>query len=247
MIAAVAVIAASLLAGPPVDAASPDPAETVRRAVEAVGPVSEVASLRAEGEVRVEGHPDRTVKFELLSIAGTPRRLLLRQRLPDGRSMEMGCQGETGWLRRPGESKAMPLEAAAVTASTAGLLPSRMMLAVADRFPHRAAAASGSFQGRPCLRLDVEDRDGVTGRLWFDASDGRLAGIETDARDAARPESRMVIEAWGPAGPLRVPTRLRVTRGDETIVTEFACVRVDPIPETTFEPPIEVREDPSAR
>jgi hypothetical protein len=237
---ALALIMASL-AGPPVDAVASDPAALFRRALEAVGPVSEVTSLRAEGEVRVQGHPDRTVRFELLSIAGSPRRLLLRQRLADGRSMEMGCRGEIGWLRRPGDTAATPLEAVAVSVTAAALLPSRMVLAVADRFPHRSAAPAGTFEGRACDRLEVEDRDGVKGRLWFDAASGRLAGIETDAKDAARPASLTVIEAWGPAGPLTVPTRLRMRRGDETIETEFSGVSVEPIPDRAFEPPVEVR------
>lgn len=226
------------LAGPP---AATDPAALMRRALEAVGPVSEVTSLRADGEVRVEGHPERTVRFELLSIAGSPRRLLLRQRLADGRSMEMGCLGEVGWLRRPGDSTAMPLEAVAVSATTSALLPSRMVLSVADRFPHRTPAPSGTFEGRVCDRLEVEDRDGVKGSLWFDPTSGRLTGIETQAKDASRPASRTVIEAWGPAGPLSVPVRLRMRRGDETVVTEFTSVSVEPLADKAFEPPPEVR------
>jgi hypothetical protein len=226
------------LAGP---SAATDPAALMRRALEAVGPVSEVTSLRADGEVRVEGHPERTVRFELLSIAGSPRRLLLRQRLADGRSMEMGCLGEVGWLRRPGDSTAMPLEAVAVSATTSALLPSRMVLSVADRFPHRTPAPSGTFEGRVCDRLEVEDRDGVKGSLWFDPTSGRLTGIETQAKDASRPASRTVIEAWGPAGPLSVPVRLRMRRGDETVVTEFTSVSVEPLADKAFEPPPEVR------
>lgn len=226
------------LAGP---SAATDPAALMRRALEAVGPVSEVTSLRADGEVRVEGHPERTVRFELLSIAGSPRRLLLRQRLADGRSMEMGCLGEVGWLRRPGDSTAMPLEAVAVSATTSALLPSRMVLSVADRFPHRTPAPSGTFEGRVCDRLEVEDRDGVKGSLWFDPTSGRLTGIETQAKDASRPASRTVIEAWGPAGPLTVPVRLRMRRGDETVVTEFTSVSVEPLADKAFEPPPEVR------
>ena len=231
------------LAGPP---AATDPAALVRRALEAVGPVSEVTSLRADGEVRVEGHPERTVRFELLSIAGSPRRLLLRQRLADGRSMEMGCLGEVGWLRRPGDSTAMPLEAVAVSATTSALLPSRMVLSVADRFPHRTPAPSGTFEGRVCDRLEVEDRDGVKGSLWFDPTSGRLTGIETQAKDASRPASRTVIEAWGPAGPLTVPVRLRMRRGDETVVTEFTSVSVEPLADKAFEPPPEVRPEETA-
>ncbi len=231
------------LAGPP---AATDPAALMRRALEAVGPVSEVTSLRADGEVRVEGHPERTVRFELLSIAGSPRRLLLRQRLADGRSMEMGCLGEVGWLRRPGDSTAMPLEAVAVSATTSALLPSRMVLSVADRFPHRTPAPSGTFEGRVCDRLEVEDRDGVKGSLWFDPTSGRLTGIETQAKDASRPASRTVIEAWGPAGPLTVPVRLRMRRGDETVVTEFTSVSVEPLADKAFEPPPEVRPEETA-
>jgi hypothetical protein len=181
------------------------------------------------------------VRFELLSIAGSPRRLLLRQRLADGRSMEMGCLGEVGWLRRPGDSTAMPLEAVAVSATTSALLPSRMVLSVADRFPHRTPAPSGTFEGRVCDRLEVEDRDGVKGSLWFDPTSGRLTGIETQAKDASRPASRTVIEAWGPAGPLSVPVRLRMRRGDETVVTEFTSVSVEPLADKAFEPPPEVR------
>jgi hypothetical protein len=232
-----ALLVASLAAPP----AATDPAALMRRALEAVGPVSEVTSLRADGEVRVEGHPERTVRFELLSIAGSPRRLLLRQRLADGRSMEMGCLGEVGWLRRPGDSTAMPLEAVAVSATTSALLPSRMVLSVADRFPHRTPAPSGTFEGRVCDRLEVEDRDGVKGSLWFDPTSGRLTGIETQAKDASRPASRTVIEAWGPAGPLTVPVRLRMRRGDETVVTEFTSVSVEPLADKAFEPPPEVR------
>ncbi len=235
---------ATMLAGSPADAPRTDAAATVQRALEAVGPVSEVSSLRAEGEVRVEGHPDRTVRFELLSVAGSPRRLRLRQRLADGRSMEMGCLGETGWMRRPGDATAMPLEAVAVSTVTSPLLPSRMVLSIADRFPHRSPGPDDSFEGRPCRRLDVEDRDGVKGRLWFDAATGRLAGIETDAKPPANDASRLVIEAWGPAGPLTVPVRLRLRRGDETVVTEFRSLSVDPLPEAAFEPPSEVRGTP---
>ena len=233
----VALGAASVDPPPPVG--EPDASAIVRRAVEAVGPVSEVTSLRAEGEVRSEGHADRTVRFEMLSVTGAPRRLLLRQRLADGRAMEMGCRGDTGWMRRPGASAAAPLDAVAVSTATASLLPSRMVLAVADRFPHRTVGTVAPFEGRPCRCVEVEDRDGVKGRLWFDESNGRLAGIETDAKDALRPASRLVIEAWGPAGPLTVPTRLRMRNGDETIVTEFTRVSVDPIPEAAFDPPAE--------
>ena len=239
----VALVATLLLAGPPTEPVSPEPGAIMQRALAAVGPVADVSSLRAEGEVRVPDHPERTVRFELLSIAGSPRRLLLRQRLPDGRQMEMGCQGEVGWMRRPGDDRAMPIEPVAVSATVAGLLPSRMVLSVADRFPHRQSAPAGAFEGRTCLRLDAEDRDGVKGRLWFDADSGRLAGIETEAKDAARPASRLVFEAWGAAGPLTVPTRLRMQRGDETLITEFRAISVEPIPEAAFAPPAEVRED----
>jgi len=234
-------VALVTLAGPPAEPAAPGPGEIMQRALAAVGPVADVSSLRAEGEVRVQDHPERTVRFELLSIAGSPRRLLLRQRLPDGRDMEMGCQGDVGWMRRPGDARATPIEPVAVSATVAGLLPSRMVLAVADRFPHRKSAPAGTFDGRNCLRLDVEDRDGVKGRIWFDVASGRIAGIETDAKDAAQPASRLVFEAWGPAGALTVPVRLRMQRGDETLVTEFRTISVEPIPETAFDPPPEVR------
>jgi hypothetical protein len=237
----VALFASLLLATPPQPPATPEPDAIMQRALAAVGPAQDVSSLRTEGEVRVEGHPDRTVRFELLSIAGSPRRLLLRQRLPDGRDMGMGCQGDVGWMRRPGDARATPIEPVAVSATVAGLLPSRMVLAVADRFPHRKSAPAGTFEGRNCLRLDVEDRDGVRGRIWFDAVSGRIAGIETDAKDAAQPASRLVFEAWGPAGALTVPVRLRMQRGDETLVTEFRTISVEPIPEAAFDPPPDVR------
>lgn len=230
-------LAATLLAGaPPTTGPSGDSAATqvMQRAIDAVGPAGDARFVRVEGTV--DG-PDGHSTIEMLATATRPARLVIRQRLSDGRVLETGCDGEVAWMRSPRDGSVQPLECAAVLASGAGLLPTRMMFALADRFPIRTLAPRETRDGRPCDRLELEDRDGAHASAWFDVSTGRLIELRTVDRTPGAPPSVLRMEAWTAVGPLTLPTTISARRGEAITRSVFTRVSLDPIPDAAFAPP----------
>jgi hypothetical protein len=231
---------AALAADPPpaATAVTPPPPPTtphqvMQRAIDAVGPLEAAPHLRAQGTVDTRG--DRT-EFELLAIAGAPRRILLRQRLADGRLMEMGCDGETGWMRPPSGGPPVAMEPAAISTVASALLPNRMMLAIADSFPIRSMGPIEAVPGgtAACQRLELEDRDGARGQAWFDLETGHLRLLRVGS--GASQES-LTVAAWRRSGSLEMPAWLVTRRGDETVTTRFTAIELDPIPPERFAAP----------
>jgi|GEM_PF-2851853 len=206
----------------------------MQRAIDAVGPVSEVKFVRVQGTIDgPEGHST----IDMLSATNRPARLLIRQRLPDQKVMEIGCNGEIAWMRNPRDGSVQPLETAAVIATSAGMLPTRMMFAIADRFPHRSLGAREKYDDVLCQRLDLEDRDGMKGCAWFRVDTGQLLAIRNIDRDPTAPATEMKIESWLTVGPLTVPGKISVQRGAEITRSAFTVVAFDAIPEADFAPP----------
>ena len=70
-------------------------------------------------------------------------------------------------MRVAGRDGVLELEPAAVVATCAPLVPSLMVMAVADRFPTRTLGPAETLDGVACRRVDLEDRDGLPGAAWF--------------------------------------------------------------------------------
>lgn len=243
---ALALLAVLALADPPAPAAAhaptppaaTDPAGAANRlferAIAAVGPVERVPFLRATG--RIEHGEDRSA-IEVLWNARAPRRIVVRERLADGRVNETGCDGERGWMRVAGRESALELEPAAALATAAPLVPSLMVMAVADRFPSRTLGPIEPQDGVSCQRVDLEDRDGLPGAAWFETATGRLRAFRTRASRTASPVVTS-IESWAAAGPLTVPACI-VSRGSGPAVrTAFVSIETTPIPDADFRAPL---------
>ena len=226
--------AQKVVATPPTTAT---PHQVIQRAIDAVGPLEAAPNLRAVGSVD-DARGGRT-EFELLAIAGTPRRILLRQKTADGRTLEMGCNGETGWMRPPAGGPPVEMEPAAISTVTSALLPNRMMLAIADRFPVRRMGPVEEVPGgtAACQRLELEDRDGTRGQAWFDLETGHLRLLRTGT--GASQES-LSVAAWRRTGQLEMPIWLVTRRGDETVTTRFTTIELEPIPPERFAPPTDL-------
>lgn len=208
--------------------------QVMQRAVDAVGPAGSVRFVRAEGTI--EG-PDGRSTIELLSSTAKPTRLIIRQRLADGRLLETGCNGDVAWMRGPRDDTVQSLECAAVIATGAALLPTRMMFALADRFPIRSMGPREMRDGRACERLELEDRDGARASAWFDAASGRLLEIRTLDRKPGAAPSILRIEAWTTVGQLNLPTTISARKGDAVTRSTFTHISLDPIPDDAFAPP----------
>lgn len=217
--------------------AADTPHQVIQRAIDAVGPIEAAPNLRAVGTVD-DARAGRT-EFELLAIAGTPRRILLRQKLADGRTMEMGCNDETGWMRPPSGGPPVAMEPAAVSTVTSALLPNRMMLAIADRFPIRRMGPVEEVPGgtAACRRLELEDRDGERGQAWFDLETSHLRLLRTGTGAS---QASLTVAAWRRSGPLEMPVWLVTRRGDETVTTRFTTIELEPIPPERFAPPADL-------
>lgn len=213
--------------------ADPTPAELFDRAVQAVGPVAQVPFLRAEGTLSNERG---TSSLEVLWCARAPRRLLVRERSADGALNETGCDGTRGWMRLAGREGALEVEPAAVIAGNAGLVPPLLVLALADRFPHRTLGPEETLEGVACRRLELEDRDGVPGAAWFEAKTGRLHAFRVQAR-RDQPAMTTTISEWTTVGPLTVPSALRSVRDTRTTTVRFTRFMTDPIDDAAFKGP----------
>ena len=119
----------------------------------------------------------------------------------------------------PRDDTVQPLECSAVIATSAGLLPTRMMFALADRFPIRSMGPREMRDGKACERLELEDRDGARASAWFDAASGRLLEIRTQDRKPGAPPSILRIEAWTTVGQLTLPTTISARKGDCLLYT----------------------------
>lgn len=238
---ATSALATGLLGGasPPAEpggapASTPTASQVMQRAIDAVGPAGDARFVRVEGTV--DG-PDGHSTIEMLATSTRPARLVIRQRLADGRALETGCDGEVAWMRSPRDGSVQPLECAAVLASGAGLLPTRMMFALADRFPIRTLAPRETREGRPCDRLELEDRDGARASAWFDVATGRLIEIRTPDRAPGSPPNVLRVEAWTTVGALTLPTTISARKGDAVTRSVFTRVSLDPIADAAFAPP----------
>ena len=218
---------------PPI-ASDPTPAQLFQRAIACVGPIEQAPCLRAEGVIETAGGRS---DITLLWNARAPRRIVVRERLSDGRVAEWGASGERGWMRAPGREAPIEVEPAAVLASKAALVPSLMVLALADRFPHRTSAAIETIEGVRCHRVDLEDRDGLPGAAWFDTGTGRLRAFQTRGSRNETPTTT-TIEAWTSAGALQVPSRLVCRSGTSEVRTTFSRLSVEPIADEAFAPPV---------
>ena len=204
------------------------------RAIAAVGPVERAPFLRATGTIETGGERS---ELEVLWSARAPRRAVVRERLADGGVNETGSDGVRGWMRVAGREGVREIEPAVVIATCAPLVPSLMVMAVADRFPTRTLGPVETLDGVACRRVDLEDRDGLPGAAWFDVASGRLHAFRTQASRAVAPVTT-TIAAWMQAGPLTVPSRL-VSRGAGPAVrTAFTRVETDAIADAAFRTPL---------
>jgi hypothetical protein len=217
----------------PTTAADATPAQLFARAIAAVGPTERVPCLRAEGAIET---PEGRSEITILWNARPPRRIVVRERMADGREAAWGCTGERGWMRVPGRDATLDVEPAAVIATKAGLVPSLMVMALADRFPLRTPGADETLDGIACRRVDLEDRDGLPGAAWFEVTSGRLHAFRTQASRADAP-TVTTIEAWADAGPLHVPARLVSRSGDRVVRTTFTRLAIEALPDAEFAAP----------
>jgi hypothetical protein len=215
-----------------------NPPDPFARAIALVGPVDKVPFLRCEGTIETERG---TSTLEVLWSARSPRRLIVRERLPDGAIAESGCDGTRGWMRVPGRSASLDVEPAAVLAGNAGIVPPLMILALADRFPQRTPGADETIGGVTCRRLEMEDRDGVPGVAWFDAASGRLRAFRVQAR-RSQPAMTTTITAWTGVGPLLVPSAFESTRDGAVTRVRFTRFDTGPIDPAAFAAPSAARE-----
>lgn len=211
-------------------AASPD---LFTQAITLVGPSEKVPFLRCEGTIETERG---TSTLEVLWSARTPRRLIVRERMPDGSIAESGCDGTRGWMRVPGRTETLDVEPAAILAGNAGIVPPLMLLALADRFVERKPGPDETVGGVACRRLDMEDRDGVPGVAWFEASTGRLRAFRVQSR-RSQPAMTTTITAWSTVGPLLVPSAFESIRDGKTTRVSFARFDTTPIDPSAFAPP----------
>ncbi len=224
---------------PPVAANTETTSQSVwQRAIHATGPVHEARFLRVEGRITSN---EGTTRIQFLSSLVRPRRLVIRQTLPDLRVMEMGCHGDLGWLRSPIDGTVKPMEATAVVAASAGLIPTNMMFALADRFPHRQLGPIEMDHGVPCRRLELEDRDGIKGSAWFDERTGQLRRLRTLDRDPLKPATELSIDAWKTLGTLSVPCIITIQTGNQVTRSEMTSISLEPIPDSEFAPPKELQ------
>ncbi len=212
----------------------PTPAQIFARALAAVGPVQSFPCLRAEGSIET---PESRSALTIVWDARPPRRIVVRETLADGRVAEWGCDARRGWIRVPGREAPVELEPVAVMAVRAALVPSNMVMALADRFPIRTAVTPETLDGVRCLRVDLEDRDGLPGAAWFDMETGRLRAFRSQASREDTP-GLTTIEAWTEVGPLRLPSRLTCRSGDRVTRTTFTSLSVEAIPDAAFAPPL---------
>jgi hypothetical protein len=232
-----AIVAATLLlqSATPATPAAVDaaPADHFTKAITLVGPVDRVPFLRCEGSIETERG---TSALEVLWSARAPRRLIVRERLPDGSIAESGCDGTRGWMRVPGRAAPLEVEPAAVLAGNAGIVPPLMLLALADRFPQRKPGTDETIGGVACRRLEMEDRDGVPGVAWFDAATGRLRAFRVQAR-RSQPATITTITAWTTVGPLLVPSGFESIRDGATTRVRFTRFDAEPLDPAAFAPP----------
>lgn len=232
-----AIVAATLLlqSATPATPAAVDaaPADHFTKAITLVGPVDRVPFLRCEGSIETERG---TSTLEVLWSARAPRRLIVRERLPDGSIAESGCDGTRGWMRVPGRAAPLEVEPAAVLAGNAGIVPPLMLLALADRFPQRKPGTDETIGGVACRRLEMEDRDGVPGVAWFDAATGRLRAFRVQAR-RSQPATITTITAWTTVGPLLVPSAFESIRDGATTRVRFTRFDTEPRDPAAFAPP----------
>lgn len=212
----------------------PTPSQLFARAVEAVGPLKSTPFLRAEGVVETpEGRSDVTILWS----ARPPRRIVLRERLSDGRVAEWGCDATRGWMRVPGRLAPLEVETAAVLAVRAAFVPSNMVMALADRFPIRTSATPETLDGVRCTRVALEDRDGLPGVAWFECDTGRLRAFQTQPSRTEAP-SVTTIQAWTKVGPLTLPSSLVSRTSDRVTRTTFTHLSTNAIPDADFTPPL---------
>jgi hypothetical protein len=220
---------------PPTVAAEPAAApDLFAQAITRVGPSDKVPFLRCEGSIETEGG---TSTLEVLWSARTPRRLIVRERMPYGLVAESGCDGTRGWMRVPGRAETLDVEPAAILAGNAGIVPPLMLLALADRFVERTPGPDETVGGVACRRLDLEDRDGVPGAAWFEASTGRLRAFRVQSR-RSQPAMTTTITAWSTVGPLLVPSAFDSIRDGRTTRVRFTRFDTAPIDPTAFAPPV---------
>lgn len=222
-----------LLQATPATPATPTPAAIFQRAIDGIGPVDRVATLRAEGTIETSGE---TRGLRILWSARSPRRLLVRETSPTGAVSESGCNGARGWMRVAGRDTVLDVEPAAVMAANAGLVPHLMVMALADRYPQRTSGPVETLDGIACRRLDLEDRDGVPGAAWFEEGSGRLHAFRTQAR-RSEPARTTSIMAWTNVGPLTVPAAFQIEHEGRVTRVRFTRLSDEPIPDADFGAP----------
>jgi hypothetical protein len=232
-----AIVAATLLlqtsTPPTVAAENAAPPDLFAAAIALVGPAEKVPFLRCEGTIETERG---TSALEVLWSARSPRKLIVRERMPDGSIAESGCDGTRGWMRVPGRAETLDVEPTAVLAGNAGIVPPLLVLALADRFVQRTPGPDETIGGVACRRLDMEDRDGLPGTAWFESATGRLRAFRVQSR-RSQPAMTTTITAWTTVGPLLVPSAFESSRDGKITRVRFTRLEAAPIDPAAFAPP----------
>jgi len=240
-------LGAEMPAAPPTSAAAPGPKlppakEIIARYVQGIGGKEAIlkhTAMRGKGTFEVSGQGQKATG-ELEVLGAKPNKQVARINIRDMGQIVAGFDGKTGWLIVPG---AGPM-----------LLRGRMLDQARDdaifynqlheetNYQSMETVALTQFEGQECYQLKLVFKSGREVTEFYDVKTGLLAGFKAMQETLqASLEVTSRLSDYKKFGDWLQPTKLtqKMAAIEQTIT--IASITYDPIPDSEFEPPAEVK------
>jgi hypothetical protein len=234
-----AVLALSVHAGALAAQQLPPAQQVVDRYLQAIGGHDAVARLQARHETSEVSVPAMGMTMTVESFAARPNRSVTRMEMA-GMQMGQGFDGTTAWANDPmhgprlltGDELAQVQDLASFDAAYDYSKAFSKMETIGER----------TVNGQPCWNVRMTAEHGTVMEVCFDKQTGlAVASHATRKSNMGEVAVDAVYSDYKPFNGVLIPTVSNIDQGGQHLVATVKSVSFDPLPDSTFELPADVK------
>jgi outer membrane lipoprotein-sorting protein len=235
-----AALALALTAGGAQAQQLPTARQIVDRYVEAVGGRQVVAQQRFRRIQAEMSMPAMGATFTMDSKYARPNKFINRMEMPGMGVMTTGFDGQNAWAMNPATGATLmdgkELQQAMRQADFDGAVD------FSKAFPTMETVARATVDGKACNRVRMVSAQADTVFGCFDVESGLLTSMEMkQASPMGEMTVTMRMSDYRDFGGMKMPARTTMEMAGQQMVTTVKSVSYEPIPDSEFVPPAEVR------
>lgn len=223
----------------------PQAKQILEAAIEAIGGRKAFAEIESAKTVGHTASPAEDIgPVEILTDKHD--RFLVRQYTSPSHVIEIGFDGEVGWIFNTIDPKYELLDDTQIKQLKEQAQIHRRVLYLADSFDKVETVARTSFNGEDCYKVQLTAKDAAEDDrqfAYFSVQTKMICGTEITKTSAMGPQTTIVMYTeWGEVANIKVAKEMKVLQGGQVLTTRFEKVEFNTVDPAAFALPAAVRE-----